>query len=326
MLFVLFGHVVELNMGLPIPNDIKNDFMPIFGRLLVGNFAVGGVDIFILISGWFSIHATIKGLLKFLFQFLFLGLIILLLFIIIDKNNLNFNNIKTLLGIYEGYWFVMAYLGLYIFSPLLNLFSQNVTKKQFQYFLIAFYIFQCYYSWMTSYVNYFNGYSIILFIGLYLTARYFRLYPTEWIHKYAGLLYISLVFLSSLLLIGSLYFLENAGRMVRYDNPIVIFSSICLVIFFWRYNFHNKLINWMAASSFAVYIIHFNPLVFKYIKDYSLILIEHYNGIIYMMTVLAFIIAIYVICTIIDQIRLFFWKLLLKIKDHHFQNLHHNTL
>ena len=315
MVFVLIGHVVGLNMGIPSTNEIKSEFGLSFGRLLVNSFTVGGVDIFILISGWFSIHATKRGLLKLLFQFLFLGVVILLTSAVIDKSNFNFHNIKCIIGMYEGYWFVMAYLGLYIFSPILNAFSQNITPKQYQYFLITFYIFQSYYSWITSYVNYFNGYSIVLFIGLYLTARYYRLYPIDWINRHAGTLYISLAFLSTFILVGTLLFLGNAGRMLRYDNPLVICSSLCLVVFFWRYFFYNKLINWLAASSFAVYIIHFNPLIFKYIKEYSLFMIGRYNGVTYMMIVLIFIVFVYLTCTTIDQIRLFCWNILFMTKE-----------
>ena len=46
------------------------------------------------------------------------------------------------------YWIVKAYLGLYLFAPVINSFIENASKKQVQIFLISFYLFQTVYAWI----------------------------------------------------------------------------------------------------------------------------------------------------------------------------------
>jgi len=161
---VLYGHAVGLVLGLPNADSIHQNFISSFFKLLIGNIFIGGVNVFILISGWFGIRANKKGLAKFLFQIIFLLWGIYLIAILIGKGTLNIEGIKWSLGLTKGYWFVMAYLGLYLVSPILNSFAEHATKKQFRSFLIGFYAFQCFFSWITGYVNYFEGYSIVFFV------------------------------------------------------------------------------------------------------------------------------------------------------------------
>ena len=47
------------------------------------------------------------------------------------------------------YWFVKAYMGLYLFAPVINSFIENASKKQVQIFLISFYLFQTVYAWIS---------------------------------------------------------------------------------------------------------------------------------------------------------------------------------
>lgn len=171
MLFVLIGHANGLVLGLPATEDFQNNPLSSFCRILFTSLAVGGVNIFVLISGWFGIHATKKGAAKFIFQVMFLLWGIYLVSILLGREKLSFEGIKVCMGLTNEYWFVMGYLGLYIFSPLLNSFVKTSSKIGLRNFLIAFYAFQCYYCWITGVVSYFEGYSIVFFCGLYLTGR-----------------------------------------------------------------------------------------------------------------------------------------------------------
>jgi surface polysaccharide O-acyltransferase-like enzyme len=77
-------------------------------------------------------------------------------------------------------WFIKAYIGLLILSPILNTFIENTTEKQLRWTIIYFYIFQTLYGWFPGGAQFFEyGYSTMSFIGLYLLARYLRLYKQE---------------------------------------------------------------------------------------------------------------------------------------------------
>jgi len=311
MIAVLYGHGVGLVLGLPSAGEIEHQpFTSLFQIILSTTFTCG-VNVFILISGWFGIHASRQGIYKFLFHIFFLLWAIYLLFIIVGKTSLNIEGIKISMGLTDGYWFIMGYLGLYILSPILNTFVENASKKQFQTLLISFYVFQCFYSWLTNYVNYFAGYSIILFCGLYLTARYFKLYPIHLLECHPEKISSITILLISIIVLFSLKHFGNALHMLRYDSPLIILVSLCLLLLFKRKNFQNKFINWLAASCFSVYIIHFNPFVFTYFTHYSHLLNDNFNGFLYTISIAFFLVVVYFVCVFIDQIRIFIWNIII---------------
>lgn len=305
---VLLGHSIGFTLGLPSSEEIQGAFLKSFFSVMLTAIYLGGVNIFVLISGWFGIKATKKGLGKFLFQVFFLFWGIYFVALLFHQATFSISDLQNALGLTSGYWFVMAYLGLYILSPVLNAFVESASKQQFQFLLIIFYLFQCFYSWTTSFVDYFGGYSIVFFCGLYLTARYFRLYPiSSFKNKSLSIYVISILTITCIALLG-LYVFGNALRMLRYDSPIVIIACLSLIILFDKFPFHNQIINILASGCFAVYIIHFNPYVFPYFKQVVLQINQSYSGFMYGMMLILFLFCVYIVCLFIDRIRLFIWK------------------
>lgn len=313
MLFVLIGHANGVVLGLPVMEDFQDDPLGSFCRILFTSLPVGGVNIFILISGWFGIHATKKGAAKFLFQVLFLLWGIYLVSILLGKEKLSAEGIKVCMGLTNEYWFVMGYLGLYILSPLLNSFVNSSSKIVFRNFLIAFYAFQCYYSWITGVVSYFEGYSIIFFCGLYLTGRYFNLYPVAFISNKPLRVYFLISILLAIVSFCTLYQWGNAMKLLRYDNPLVILSSVSLLVYFSRMKTSSSFVNWLAASSFAVYIVHFHPSVFPLFRQMVEYLSIRWSGGVFVFFILIFLLITYFVCVLIDQIRIVAWKMIAKL-------------
>lgn len=61
------------------------------------------------------------------------------------KGDFSFNELYSNINcLAKTYWFVTSYLLLYLFSPLLNSFSENAEKKELLLFIIVFYIAQTY--------------------------------------------------------------------------------------------------------------------------------------------------------------------------------------
>ena len=71
MFFVLIGHANGVVMGMLSPVEIETATLSSFIRILFMSIAIGGVNIFVLISGWFGVRANYRGLAKLLFQFFF---------------------------------------------------------------------------------------------------------------------------------------------------------------------------------------------------------------------------------------------------------------
>lgn len=310
---VLYGHGVGMVNELPSGAIISEKPFSSFFYIFFSSIFMGGVNVFILISGWFGIRPSKKGILKYLFQVLFLLWGIYLICIASGLTDFNLSGIKICLGFTEGYWFIMAYLGLYLLAPILNVFIETVSKRQFQMVLCALFIFQCYYSWFSSYVNYFGGYSIVFFCILYLTGRFIKLYPVRLVYKHSLLLYGCLIVFIALVSIISLLLFGHALRFLRYDNPFLIMACVCLLVSFDKIKLQSKLINWIAGSCFAVYIIHFNPFVLKSFLFVARRLSNMYSGIPYSGAIVVFLVTVFLICTFLDQIRIIVWKRLAKI-------------
>ncbi len=303
MLLVMFGHS---HLRLHHFTGSETHLMT-FLQSLSACVSTMGVGIFIAISGWFGIRYKTKGLVQYLFQVLFTLWGVYTLAIMMRVTSFNTIGIKESIGLYDGYWFIIGYLGLYIISPVLNFFIENASKKSFLALLISLLLFQSFYSWLTAWFDYYNGYSIILFSSIYLTAAYFRKYPVARIEKYAPWLFAIIVVVMALVTTYSLTMFGHAARMVRDDNPMAIIACVLLLLSFKKIQIQNKVINWLAASCFSVYLIHYNPYVYPYFMSVVRYVYGEYAGLAYCGALVIVLCAVYLICTLFDQFRVIAW-------------------
>ena len=95
-----------------------------------------------------------------------------------------------------------------------------------------------------------------------MIARCIRLYEDD-IKRIQRWVWVLGYLLSTIVIVFS--FVVGIKWCWYYSNPIVVFSAVCSFLPFLYKTFHNKVINWIASGTLAVYIIH----VTYYIK-YSL--------------------------------------------------------
>lgn len=313
MLLIMLGHF-HLRIQ-HLPNQAAFYYSPMVSFLDVMSRCISttGVGIFIAISGWFGIRFKSIGLSKYLFQIIFVLWTVYALAIAFNVTALSVDGIKVSLSFYEGYWFVLGYLGLYLISPILNTFIEHSSKREIQVVLLSYYLFQCYFSWLSAWYDYYSGYSIILFAGIYLTAAYLKKYPVVCLERDAFNWLIVIILVMTIVAAFSLYNLEHAARQIRDDNPLVILTSILFVLNFKKLTFHSKFVNWLAASCFAVYLIHYSPFVYPYIMQMMRYVYVQFDGIEYVLSMVSALLVVYVVCALFDQIRIACWQLLCKV-------------
>lgn len=308
ILGVLLCHVGMVSGMLPTSGEIGRNPSASIINIFYLSLSIGSVDVFVLISGWFGIKATKRGLARFLYQVFFLIWIILIFFAIYSPQAINSSTLKGSFCIYDGYWFIVAYLGLYLLSPILNAFCEKATRTQFQFLLISLYAFQCYFTWLTGYIDYYKGYGITFFCILYLTARYIRLYNVKLIQDHGGAIFSAITIAITIITALGLRYTGTALRMLRYDNPMVIISSLGVLMFFLKWQFKSKIVNRLAMSVFAVYIIHFNPFVFPYFKKGVLAIYNSTSGAFTTLFIFLYLCLVFLICYVIDQLRVISWN------------------
>lgn len=312
MMLILFGHT-HIRLHTIEYGQEQMSMVPFFNTMMACISTIG-VGLFISISGWFGIKFKTKGLLKYLYYVLFTLWAVYGITIANGITGLNLYGIKVSLGFYEGYWFIIGYLGLYLISPILNLFMEHATKKEYKIVLLSYFLFQACYSWLSAWYDYYDGYSIIMFGGIYLTAAYIRKYPVGLLYKHSNTLIIATLLLMSCVAYISLQKFGHAARQIRDDNPLVILLSILFVISFSKLQLQSQIINWLAGSCFAVYLVHFSPFVYPYLMQGVKTIYIHFDGVIYASSLFLLFIAVYIACTLFDQIRILTWNLMCKCK------------
>ena len=311
MLFVVLLHANYFSLGRVDITDIIINPIPAFFKAYLEQLCIVCVNVFVLISGWFGIRPTLKGGLSLLFQVFFFHILIILVLLAIGES-IPASGFYRLFYEDSPYWFVIAYLILYAVSPILNAFIETVNVRTYLSVLVSFFLLEFAFGWMSNVAGavYNEGYSAISFMGLYLLARYLYKYPTK-IITFSIPQNIMLYFLFSLLPILLFFLTKREFNYMAYTSPFVISASVFFFMAFNKMKFSNKVINYLACSSFAIYLVHLHPLV----KDHFICLMrsafEKLGGM-YILFAVSFAIILGLICMILDKVRIFVWKQILK--------------
>ncbi len=311
MLLVLTVHAGFYSLGMPTLAETIMAPVPSFTRIFFQAVSVIAVLVFVLISGWFGIRTKMKSIVNFLLQCLFYSVAIFVVMLALGRAQCNWKSIQNVLLFINSFWFIKAYLCLMIFAPVLNAFVKAASEKQFRWVLVAFFVFQSLYGWLTKGAAWFEGgYSVVSFFGLYLLARYVRLYPCRIFtlpRKYDLLIYGALVLLMTVTLFVMIrcgVSVANCDVVFRLTSPFVIAEALYLLLFFSKLQFQNRFVNWMAASCFSVFLIQQNPYFGRPVYAHTIQSVySQYSGIACILLIFAFILAIFCMAILVDQLR-----------------------
>lgn len=283
------------------------------------------VNAFVFISGWFGIRFSMKGFANIAFQALFLNMICFAMNFLLHGQAFSFGDIKNLFYLTGNGWFVKAYLFLFILSPILNSFVEKASKQDFSRFLWLYWGFIFIAGWLFEYSTGWirSGYSPILFMGLYLQARYLRVYATEgvnlgkWTLKFSrrNLFFAyALPLLVAIALAYPSFFTSFPGALAKgYCSPFIVVAAGALVLLFSKLKVpSSKFINSVARSVFAVYLIQESSFCVGFYNEYARAIFLRYDGVMFALFVLAYVVVVFALCILVDQVRLFVWRRLEK--------------
>jgi len=236
-----------------------------------------GVNLFVLIMGYFMINAKFKfkKFVKIIFQVLFYHFLTIIFACYIGIYQLS--EIRQFFFIafpvtLNSYWFITAYILIYIFSPYLNLFVKKIEKLQYQKFLllllIIFSIIPTFFGVLynnTESLLYYNRF--IWFIVLYLIGAYIKLYSISFIETKKKSIIISvlsfLTLIVSILIIDKFDFLfakigltEVAYLWTPNNIPMLLLSISIFGIFLNMKIKDNKIVNKFASTTLGIYLLH----------------------------------------------------------------------
>lgn len=263
MLMVLTVHADGAALGLPaLHGNLAGATAYDLWRLAIESAAIIGVNCFTMISGYFGIRLRWRSAAAYLFQCAFyaVGIYTVLMLCFPGRLPLTGWAESWLVLTHTDLWYVPAYFGLMLLSPVLNAGLEALDKRQYTWLLAAFTLFNlwCGWWWQGSFNP--TGYTLVQLILVYMTARYICLHvsPTSISRRRPAITAVYMLSTAGIF-VTSLYM--EPTRAFAYNSPLVLISTVSLFMLFTTMHIQSRAINYAARSAFAAYLIHKSPLI-----------------------------------------------------------------
>ena len=314
MIMIMFHHFAyhgnfEWNFNEVTLPHLWYDFILMGGKV--------GVDIFVLISGYFLIENTEKlfqpkKLLKFWGQVVFYSIMTYLLSVMLRLNAFEIKQlIKVCLPItYPGWWFASTYFMLYLIHPFLNKLLHGLSKTEYQYLILMMVL--CWSIIPTATTQLFESNSLLWFVTLYGIAGYVNLYggnqklqSKHYFSLYFMVLIITYTVSTTFLFLGTKKeeWSTHAIDFFEIERLPILLMAITLFMGFvtLKMNYH-KWIN-MIAATFGVYLIHDSSYIRYYLWTNIFKINQYQDSTFLILYSILVVFILYVSCTMIDLIR-----------------------
>lgn len=272
ILIIMFHYVYKSGYnydGLNL-NSFIVKFFYYFGEL--------GVNLFILITGYFMIKSkfSFKKLVLLItsVNFYYLLSVVIGYYLKIDYFDFTFKNIvlSFFSCIFNRYWFITAYLIIYIFSPYINKFIKSISKNQLKKFLLIslliWSIIPTFFGLVYNSSETLLYYSrLIWLLVMYFVGAYIRLYSLNYYNSnkriIKTIIICLLVLIVSIIIISKYInvFKKIGTTEVAYlwtpNNIVMFILSISIFGLFMKLEIKsNLIINALASTTLGIYMIH----------------------------------------------------------------------
>lgn len=341
MMLVIIAHHYVVNSGLMEVIEAnalssKSIFLLIFGW--GGKY---GINCFVLITGYFMCkqHITWKKYLKLLLEIEFYNIGIGLIFLITGYGEYSIKTLaEAMLPIHSiGTEFLDSYLVLFLLIPFLNLLIQGMDERQHLCFMVlCLFVFTVLPSLFKENVK--TGY-IGWFAIVYICASYIRLYPKKWFdnNRIWGSVTICLFLLSWGSVAAGAWLCEQEAKASYFPayyfvidcNKILAFlPAVATFLFFRNLQIgHRKWINNIAATTLGMLLIHANSNSMRqWLWQDVLKNVEYFYSEYLILHAVLSVIGVYLICVVIDLVRIHFLEKPLEKFVQNYRFLHDKNL
>jgi surface polysaccharide O-acyltransferase-like enzyme len=279
-----------LSLGVPATG------VQIFATILEG-FSITGLNVYVFLSGYFLSQSRIRlsRVLQLICQVYFYTILISLAMMLVGTYAVHTNDSVYKITQYlfpissEHYWFVTAYVIMYVMAPVLNAGVANLTRKQLKIVIIGLLIWFCFIKSFVPvmFVTDHYGYDYGWFICLYLIAAYVRKYDVVLFYnakRSLAVFVFSCIMISAMSILLHYYNLNYGGLNYYAEVPIhlnfffTLTGSLGLFSFFRFYRMREgkfaDVIRFIAPLTFGVYLLHMH----LEIKDRWVYWMEHLFG------------------------------------------------
>lgn len=317
MLIIIAHHYVVNSGLLEVINESnhleENDIF----LLLFGWGGKTGINCFILVTGYYMCTSkiTLKKYIKLLSERYFYAIVFFFIFLVTGYMTFSIKDfLKVLIpffNISDG--FVSCFLLFYLLIPFLNKLIRVLNEKEHAILLlILLFIYTILPSFMKATVT-FN--YVTWFCVLYFIASFLRLYSKKRMENTR--LWAALTIISLLLSWTSVVLFAYIGKIIKNteityflvsDSNKVLALTTGITAFMLFKNIklkQHKWINLIASSTFGVLLIHANSDAMRqWLWKDMLQNVTFYNSSYLILHAIISVLVVFVVCTIIDQIRI----------------------
>ncbi len=250
---------------------------------ILESFSIAAVDVYVLISGYFLVETGFRcrRVISLVLQVMFYTCLLPVLLIItgiLPVGEITFYNILQCIFPTNmlHYWFVSAYVLMFLFTPVLNAAVHGMKKKQLQAAIVILLIMESLSKTVIPVRLELDnlGYDAYWFMVVYLIAAYIRLYGIPFLERREGkggravLCYVGAclgMYLLTMLIRGAYLLTGQFENFIEsaygYNHLLTIGAAVALFYVFknWRTDAQGRLgglICRIAPCSFGVYLLH----------------------------------------------------------------------
>ncbi len=302
--------------------------MPLNGYVAWGmeSLSIVAVNVYMLISGYFLTNSQFKWgrLVEIICQTLFYSILVSVVLMaagIISVDSLTVNRLLEMIFPVQmkHYWFITAYVIMYLFSPILSTAVKHMEQKQLRNTIIGLLLF---FGLSKSVLpveltvdNY--GYDGLWFMCVFLVAAYIRLYGIPFFAKgrgraflgylvgCAGIFAVTFLVRAFYLKTGSLdHFVQTA---FDYNHVLNLFAAVCLFYTFLNMQLPTegklaKVVYAVAPYSLGVYLLH-EQLEVRYLWPQWLGATPEGSVPVFVLRCILAVAVVYVVGTLVDALR-----------------------
>lgn len=227
----------------------------------------------------------------------------------------------------KQYWYFNMYTLLFLFTPVLNAAIAKLGKRRLTICVTALFLLTSVYRTVSEKELFAmgGGYSAMWLIIMYLMGAAVRLHADDGFRLPKSTCFFGYIF-CTLISVGWRFYMDHMvaqypgvkeyadrrGLLTSYTAPFIVIGTVLLVILFMqinvRTNVAKRAIGAVAEASFAVYIIHVQPVIWTFYMK------RRFSGIAYepawrmVLYILLAIVVIYAVCTALELLRLWIFK------------------
>ena len=257
-----------------------------------------GVNLFVMISGYCGIRATLpKGVSLYLKCVLY-GLLGVGVYLLTPGHSFVWKQLAPyvfVLSSNSAWWFIRYYMCLFVLSPFINKIFEHSTRREVYLLTLILSVLSVWFGWMHNDVINMNGYNFFNFVWMYCIGHCIRLSRGELLRVRGVRWYALLLWAVCVVLTAWGEYHHWSQAVFGYNSPFIVAGTIGLFVFFLTFDFQSRWVNMVAASTLGVYLIHGHFQIGPFFINYAS---SHYTA---AWQIPLFALGIFVICSVLTM-------------------------